>query len=72
MHTQSSVYLVGLGCDKKTSAAMLVAEFVVQLVLDFDKMRVGLARYGNCLGLVFSGMRFNEVLERVVVDVICT
>lgn len=70
MHTQSSVYLVGLGCDKETSTAMLIAEFVVQLVLDFDKVGVGLAGYGDCLGLVFGSVCFDKVLERVVVDVI--
>lgn len=70
MHTQSSVYLIGLGCDEDTSASMLVAKFVVQLVLDFDKVGIGLAGYRNCLGLVLSCVCFDKVLERVVVDII--
>lgn len=50
---------------------MLVAEFVVQLVLDFRKVGVGLAGDRNGLCLVFAGVCFDEVLEGVIVDVIC-
>lgn len=70
MHTQPSVYLIGLGCDKEASAVMLGAEFVVELVFDFGEVRVGLAGDDDRLALVLGSVYFDEVLERVVVDVI--
>lgn len=60
--TESSVDLISLGCDEKAGAAMLGAKFVEQFVLDFDQVSVGLAGNGNCPGLAFGGMRFDEVL----------
>lgn len=50
---------------------MLGAKFVEQFVLDFGQVGVGLAGNGNCSGLAFGGMCFNEVLQGVVVDIIC-
>lgn len=51
---------------------MLGAQLAVELVFDLGKVSVGLAGDNYCLGLVPGSVGLDEVLEGIVVDVICT
>lgn len=50
---------------------MLGTQLAVELVFDLGEVSVGLAGDGYCLGLVPGGVGLDEVLEGIVVDVIC-
>ena len=50
---------------------MLFFEYEVEVVFESLRNEVGLARNGNGLALGWSRSLFDEVLDIVVVDVIC-
>lgn len=44
---------------------------MVKFVFDFGEVGVWLAGNRNCFCLVFGGVHFDEMLERIVVNVVC-
>lgn len=50
---------------------MLSAQFTVEFVFDLREVCVGLAWYSDRLRLVSSGVCLDEVLQIVIVDIIC-
>jgi hypothetical protein len=69
---EATVNLVGFGGDEEVDAIMLVAEFPIETFLEATECRFLVAGDRNCRGLVAGGMDLDLVLERIVVEIICT
>lgn len=62
--------LVGLAGDEEADAVVLVAELMVEVVLEALQGMVDLAGDGNGGGLALGGVQLDQLLERVVVNVV--
>lgn len=70
--TQSTGNLVGLARDEEIDAVVLARQLGVQVIFEAAERGVLVAGDGDGRGLVARGVNFDVVLERVVVNVICT
>lgn len=70
-HTQTALDFARLAAHKKVDALMLAGEDVEQLVLELVAVHVWLTGNGHGFAIAGGGVLLDEVLNLVVVDVIC-
>jgi hypothetical protein len=68
--TQAPRNLIGLAQNEKANAGVLGTELLVQTVLKFSQRGVLVAGNSHCGSLVAGSVDLDEMLQRVVVEVV--
>lgn len=71
IHTKTATELICLALHEKIYAVVLVGQLAVEGILEPLQTWICLPWNGNCRRLVFRGIDLDEVLQFVIVDIVC-